>query len=189
MRDNQSNLFKSHINKMLKSKIDMIITSGAVSAGKFDFIPNVVKKFQLSNYFKGVAIRPGKPILFAKIKGKSKAIFGLPGNPISSAACFRFFVYPYIRNILGINEENSFKAILKSKFTKKKNFTRFVKSKLISTKDGKLKVVILKGQESFRIKSFIQSNVWVKLPSGKSNFQKGEVVDCFLPNHSNKILS
>ena len=189
LRDNQSNLFKSHINKMLKSKIDMIITSGAVSAGKFDFIPNVVKKFQLSNYFKSVAIRPGKPILFAKIKGKSKAIFGLPGNPISSAACFRFFVYPYIRNILGINEENSFKAILKSKFTKKKNFTRFVKSKLITTKDGKLKVVILKGQESFRIKSFIQSNVWVKLPSGKSNFQKGEVVDCFFPNHSNKIIS
>ena len=189
LRDNQSNLFKSHINKMLKSKIDMIITSGAVSAGKFDFIPNVVKKFQLSNYFKSVAIRPGKPILFAKIRGKSKAIFGLPGNPISSAACFRFFVYPYIRNILGINEENSFKAILKSKFTKKKNFTRFVKSKLITTKDGKLKVVILKGQESFRIKSFIQSNVWVKLPSGKSNFQKGEVVDCFFPNHSNKILS
>ena len=189
LRDNQSNLFKSHINKMLKSKIDMIITSGAVSAGKFDFIPNVVKKFQLSNYFKSVAIRPGKPILFAKIRGKSKAIFGLPGNPISSAACFRFFVYPYIRNILGINEENSFKAILKSKFTKKKNFTRFVKSKLITTKDGKLKVVILKGQESFRIKSFIQSNVWVKLPSGKSNFQKGEVVDCFFPNHSNKIIS
>ena len=189
LRDNQSNLFKSHINKMLKSKIDMIITSGAVSAGKFDFIPNVVKKFQLSNYFKSVAIRPGKPILFAKIRGKSKAIFGLPGNPISSAACFRFFVYPYIRNILGINEENSFKAILKSKFTKKKNFTRFVKSKLITTKDGKLKVLILKGQESFRIKSFIQSNVWVKLPSGKSNFQKGEVVDCFFPNHSNKIVS
>ena len=189
LRDNQSNLFKAHINKMLKSKIDMIITSGAVSAGKFDFIPSIVKKFKLSNYFKSVAIRPGKPILFAKIKGKSKTIFGLPGNPISSAACFRFFVYPYIRNILGITEENSFKAILMSKFIKKKNFTRFVKSKLITTKNGKLKVVILKGQESFRIKSFIQSNVWVKLPSGKSIFQKGEVVDCFFLNHSNKILS
>ncbi len=102
LRDNQSNLFRSYINKMLKSKINIIITSGAVSAGKFDFVPSVVNNFQLSNYFKGVAIRPGKPILFAKIKGKSKAIFGLPGNPISSAACFRFFVYPYLRNLLGI---------------------------------------------------------------------------------------
>ena len=188
LRDNQSNLFKSYINKMLKSKIDLIITSGAVSAGKFDFVPSVVKNFQLSNYFKSVAIRPGKPILFAKIKGKSKAIFGLPGNPISSAACFRFFVYPYLRNLLGIKEEIPFKAILKNEFNKKKNFTRFVKSKLSTTNNGKLEVRILKGQESFRIKSFIQSNIWVILPSGKEKFKKGETVDCFFPNQSNKIF-
>ena len=85
---------------MLNSKTDIIITSGAVSAGKFDFIPDVVKKFKLSNFFKSVAIRPGKPILFAKIKGKQKAVFGLPGNPMSSAACFRFFVYPYIATLM-----------------------------------------------------------------------------------------
>ena len=189
LRDNQSNLFKSHINKMLKSKTDLIITSGAVSAGKFDFVPKVVNDFQLSNYFKSVAIRPGKPILFAKIRGKSKAIFGLPGNPISSAACFRFFVYPYLRNLLGIKEETSFKAILKNEFSKKKDFTRFVKSKLSTTSNGKLEVKILKGQESFRIKSFIQSNIWVMLPSGKERFKKGETVDCFFPNQSNKIFS
>ena len=92
LRDNQSQKFKSHINKMLNSKIDLIVTSGAVSAGKFDFVPQITKNFKLSNYFKSVLIRPGKPIMFAKIKGKSKVIFGLPGNPISSAACFRFFV-------------------------------------------------------------------------------------------------
>ena len=188
LRHNKSNLFKSHINKMFKSKIDLIITSGAVSAGKFDFVPNVVNDFKLSNYFKSVAIRPGKPVLFAKIRGKQKAIFGLPGNPISSAACFRFFVYPYLRNLLGIKEEISFKAALKNEFVKKKNFTRFVKSKLSTTKNGKLEVQILKGQESFRIKSFIQSNIWVLLPSGKEKFKKGETVDCFFPNQSNKIF-
>ena len=188
LKDNQSNLFKSHIKKMLKSKIDIIITSGAVSAGKFDFVPSVVSKFKLSNYFKSVAIRPGKPVLFAKIRGKSKVIFGLPGNPVSSAACFRFFVYPYLRNLLGIKEEISFKAILKNEFKKKKDFTRFVKSKLSTTSNGKLEVEILKGQESFRIKSFIQSNIWVMLPSGKEKFKKGETVDCFFPNQSNKIF-
>ena len=188
LKDNQSNLFKSHISKMLKSKIDLIITSGAVSAGKYDFVPSAVRNFQLSNYFKSVAIRPGKPILFAKIRGRSKAIFGLPGNPISSAACFRFFVYPYLRSLLGIKEEISFKAILKNEFRKKKDYTRFVKSKLSTTSNGKLKVRILKGQESFRIKSFIQSNIWVMLPSGKEKFKKGETVDCFFPNQSNKIF-
>ena len=188
LRDSQSNLFKSNINKMLKSKIDVIITSGAVSAGKFDFVPSVVNKFKLSNYFKSVAIRPGKPVLFAKIKGKSKAIFGLPGNPISSAACFRFFVYPYLRSLLGISKEIPIKGVLKNEFIKKKNFTRFVKSKFSTTQNGIVEVKILKGQESFRIRSFIQSNIWVLLPAGKSKFKRGETVDCFFPNQPNKNL-
>jgi molybdopterin molybdotransferase len=173
---------------MLKSSTDIIVTSGAVSAGKFDFIPSVIKSFKLSNYFKSAAIRPGKPILFAKVKRKQKAIFGLPGNPMSSAACFRFFVYPYIESILGLSNEKPLKAILKNDFFKKKNYTRFAKSKLSTTKNGKIVVEILRGQESFRIKSFVKSNIWTLLPAGKTKFKKGEIVDCFFPNHSNSTL-
>ena len=188
LRDKDELVFEKQIKKMIHSKIDIIITSGAVSAGKFDYVPRIIKKFNLSNHFKSVAIRPGKPILFAKIKGKQKVIFGLPGNPISSAACFRFFVYPYLESLLGIEEEKPIKAILKNEFTKKENFTRFVKSKFNTTKDGKIKVEILKGQESFRIKSFVKSNIWTVLPSGKSKFKKNQIVDCFFPNHPNNIL-
>ncbi len=188
LKDNHRNIFKSKIKKLLNSKIDIVITSGAVSAGKFDYIPSVVKTLNLSNYFKSVAIRPGKPILFAKIKGKQKAIFGLPGNPMSSSACFRFFVYPYIANLLGLEVEKPVKAILKNDFLKKKKFTRFAKSKLNTTKDGKLEVNILKGQESFRIKSFVKSNIWALLPSGKSKFKKGEIIDCYFPNNPNQSL-
>ena len=188
LRDQDQNIFKSKIKKMLSSNTDIIVTSGAVSAGKYDFIPEVIKTFKLSNYFKSVAIRPGKPILFAKIKNNQKAIFGLPGNPMSSAACFRFFVYTYISIILGLNDEKPIKAILKNTFIKKKNFTRFAKSKLNTTNNGKIEVVILKGQESFRIKSFIKSNIWTLLPAGKSKFKKGEIVDCFFLNHSTQTL-
>ena len=186
LKDHHNKLFKSKINKILKSKIDIIITSGAVSAGKFDFIPSVVKQFKSTHYFKSVMIRPGKPVLFAKIN--QKAIFGLPGNPISSAACFRFFVYPFIENILDLHPEKSIKAILKNDFVKKKNFTRFIKSKLNTTKNGKIELELLPGQESFRINSFVKSNVWAVLPYGKSKFKKGQIIDCFFPNHSNKIL-
>jgi len=100
---------------------------------------------------------------------------------MSSAACFRFFVFPYIKNILDLDEEKPFKAVLKKSFVKKKNFTRFAKSKLNTTKNGKLEVEVLKGQESFRIESFVKSNIWTLFPSGKSTFKKGEIVDCFLP--------
>ena len=188
LKDNHEKKFKSKIIKMLNSKIDIIITSGAVSAGKFDFVPNAIQSFSLSDYFKSVAIRPGKPILFAKIKGKQKAIFGLPGNPMSSAACFRFFVHPYLENLLGVRSESPLKAILKNDFSKKKEFTRFAKSKLNTTKNGKIEVEILKGQESFRIKSFVKSNIWALLPAGKSKFKRGEIVDCFIPNNSNSNL-
>ena len=188
LRDKDENKFYKKLLKILNSKTNIIITSGAVSAGKFDFIPKVINKLKLSNSFKNILIRPGKPILFAKFKGKSKVIFGLPGNPISTAACFRFFVFPYIFNILGLGIERSIKSKLKNRFIKKKEFTRFVKSKLSTTKDGKLEVEILKGQESFRIKSFVKSNIWVLLPAGKSKFKKGDIVDCFFPNQSNQTL-
>ena len=188
LRDNDEKVFKLKIRKMLNSKTDIIVTSGAVSAGKYDFIPNVIKTFRLSNYFKSVAIRPGKPVLFAKFKGKQKAIFGLPGNPMSSAACFRFFVYPYISSLLNLSDERPIQAVLKNNFVKKKNFTRFAKSKISTTKNGKIEVEILKGQESFRIKSFIKSNIWTLLPAGKTKFKKGEIVDCFFSNYSNQSL-
>ncbi len=186
LRDHHQNLFKNHLKRLLNSKLNIIITSGAVSAGKFDYIPNVINDFKSSHYFKSVMIRPGKPILFAKIN--QKAVFGLPGNPISNAACFRFFVYPFIENILNLKQEKPLKAILDSKFKKKKKITRFIKSKLRSEKNGKLKVVLLPGQESFRINSFVKSNVWTVLPSGRSIFKKGQIVDCYLSNHINKIL-
>ena len=188
LRDKDEKLFKKKIDKCIKSKIDIIITSGAVSAGKHDFVPSIVKKFILSNFFKGVFIRPGKPILFAKFKNTEKAIFGLPGNPISSSACFRFFVYPYLLNILGAKSEKPFKAKLKNQYFKSKKIIRFLKARLTSTIDGKLEIQVLKGQESFRIKSFVESNVWGLFKEGQSNFKKGELIDCYSPIGSNKNI-
>ncbi|MDA9084769.1 molybdopterin molybdotransferase MoeA [Candidatus Pelagibacter sp.] len=185
LRDKDENFFKKQIEKSFKSKIDIIITSGAVSAGKHDFVPTVVKKFNSSNFFKGVAIRPGKPVLFAKFSKTEKAIFGLPGNPISSSACFRFLVYPYLLNILGAKVEKPFKAKLKNEYSKNRNIIRFLKARLTSTNNGKLELEVLKGQESFRIKSFVQSNVWGLFKDGQSTFKKGELIDCYSPIGSN----
>ena len=181
LRDKDDKLFKKLINKNFNSKCDIIITNGAVSAGKFDFVPRVIKEFNLSNYFKGVAIRPGKPIMFAKFKNKEKAFFGLPGNPISSAACFKFFVYFYLRSILNMTKEKPLKAKLKNNYDKKKNFTKFLKGKISTNKKGMMEVEVLKGQESFRIKSFTRANTWALFRSGKSTFIKGTLIECFNP--------
>jgi len=179
LRDNDEIKFKNEINKILKSNFDLIITSGAVSAGKYDFIPKIVNKFKLKEFFKGVAIRPGKPFMFAKFQ-KNIAFFGLPGNPISSAACFRFFVMPYLNFSLGSSPEISLIAKIKSNFTKKKEFTRFIKGHLTYSNKGVPMFEILKGQESFRINSFVKSNAWGLFPDGKSKFKKGNYIKSFI---------
>jgi len=179
LRDKDDKLFKKLISNNYNSKCDIIITNGAVSAGKFDFVPRIIKEFKLSKYFKGVAIRPGKPIMFAKFKNKNQSFFGLPGNPISSAACFKFFVDPYLKSILNMTKEKPFKAKLKNSYEKKKNFTKFLKGKISANKKGTLEVEVLKGQESFRIKSFTRANTWALFRSGKSTFIKGALIECF----------
>ena len=120
LRDNGNVTFKKEIQKNMKSKTNLVITSGAVSAGKFDFIPNIIKQFKLKSIFKGVNIRPGKPIMFAKFNN-NMCFFGLPGNPISTVACFRFFVLPLLFKSLDLVQEKPIYAKIKNNFSKKKN--------------------------------------------------------------------
>jgi len=187
LRDNDSLIFKKEIFKNIKSKSDIVITSGAVSAGKFDFIPNIIRQFKLKSMFKGVNIRPGKPIMFVKFNN-NMSFFGLPGNPISSAACFRFFVLPHIFKSLGVTFEKPIVAKLKYKFQKKKNFTRFIKGKLIFTKKSELEFIVNKGQESYKIESFTKSNAWGIFKDGISNFEKGDRIECCSLSGINEFL-
>ena len=187
LKDKDVDVFKKEIKKNLKSDMDIVLTSGAVSAGKFDFIPNIIKQFKLKDHFKNVAIRPGKPLMFAKFKN-NKCFFGLPGNPISSAACFRFFVLPLLFKSLNLNYEKPIIAKLKNSFSKKKNFTRFIKGRIIFTSTGVVEFEVFKGQESYKIKPFTKSNAWGVFSHGKANFKKGSFIECFSNSGINEFL-
>ena len=178
LRDSDLVKFKKELKINLKSNKDIIITSGAVSAGKFDFVPKIINSFKLKYYFKGAYIRPGKPIMFAKFNN-NKAFFGLPGNPISSAACFRFFVLPFLYFSTGLREEKPINAKIKNQLFKKKNFTRFLKGKILFSKKGIAEFQIHKGQESFRIKPFTKSNSWGLFPNGKDKFKRNDYIKCY----------
>ena len=187
LRDKDQKLFKEQISKQLKSKTDILITSGAVSKGKFDFIPSIINQFKLKSHFKGVAIRPGKPIMFAKFNN-NKCFFGLPGNPISSVACFRFFVIPLLFKSLGLKAEKPILAKLKNKFSKKKKFTRFVKGKLTFDKNGLVQFEVFEGQESYKIEPFVKSNAWGVFKDGFSVFNKGNLIEVYSASGLNEFL-
>jgi len=118
IKDNDQRKLKEKLKKSLKSNIDIFVTSGAISAGKFDFIPKLINELSFKTYFKGVSIKPGRPIMLSKFNGKEKLFFGLPGNPISCAAGFRFFVYPLLRNSLGMLKEKKNYFISRRKTSK-----------------------------------------------------------------------
>ena len=187
LRDKDFKIFRNEIKNNIKKYSDLVITSGAVSTGKFDFIPGVIKQFKLKSYFKGVNIRPGKPLMFAKFKN-NMCFFGLPGNPISSVACFRFFVLPLIFKSLEIEDEKPIIARLKNYFYKKKNFTRFIKGKLTFSKKGLAEFEVFKGQESYKINPFTKSNAWGVFKEGNSNFKKGSYIECYSSSGFNDFL-
>lgn len=89
------------------SGLDLIITTGGVSAGKHDYVPSSVLQLGGKIVFHKTAIRPGFPVMFGEIptsdegQGASVPIFGLPGNPIAVAACLRFLVAEFLRGPVG----------------------------------------------------------------------------------------
>ncbi len=187
LRDKDLNSFKKEIKKNIKLNSDLVITSGAVSAGKFDFIPSVIKQFKLKSFFKGVSIRPGKPLMFAKFIN-NKCFFGLPGNPISTVACFRFFVLPFLFKSLELTPEKPIIAKIKNNFSKKRNFTRFIKGKLTFSNRGFVEFEVFRGQESYKINPFIRSNAWGVFKEGKSDFKKGSYIECYSSSGFNEFL-
>ena len=176
IKDNQQKKLKEKLQKSLSSDIDIFATSGAISAGKFDFIPELIKKLGFKTYFKGVSIKPGRPIMMSKLK-KNKLFFGLPGNPISCAAGFRFFIYPLLRNSLGMAKEEKFKAKLINKYLKRKNFTHFARCLVNFNSRGTVELRVLQEQQSHRIKSFAKANCWGIFPSGKDHFKSGDIIE------------
>jgi molybdopterin molybdotransferase len=176
IKDDEPEKLKKALDDALNSDIDIFVTSGAISAGKFDFIPKLIKDCGFETHFKGVAIKPGRPIMLSKLKQKEKLFFGLPGNPISCAAGFRFFVYPLIRNSLGMSREKKFKARLVNEYSKDENFTHFARCLMTISNQGSCELEVLQGQQSHRIKSFVEANCWGIFEEGKEKFKSGDFV-------------
>ncbi len=157
----------------------IVISSGAVSMGKWDFIPDLLKKNGARIIFHGVGIKPGKPILFAVLKD-GRYYFGLPGNPVSTAVGLRFFIQPLIRMLLGMPPEPFHYAELRHDFQKKGDLRNFLKARLDSDDHGQTHLTILDGQQSFKISPLLDMNCWAIINEGQNELCKDDSV-CIAP--------
>lgn len=133
VRDDMDVLFKKMQEAFEEG--DIIITSGGVSAGDYDFVENCLKELGADIKFSSVAIKPGKPFTFAKYK--DKLFFGLPGNPLAVINTFEQFVSPAAKKMMGKRDihNKQFKVVLGEDFKSVKGRTNYVYVN-IEEKDG-----------------------------------------------------
>lgn len=155
---------------------DVLLSTGAVSAGKHDFIPDCLREMGARIVFHKLAIRPGKPVLYARFPD-GRHYFGLPGNPISVAVGLRFLVLPLLRRLQAVREaERAISARLLAPATKKAGLRFFLKAHLSVTADGRTRLRILDGQESFKIHPMLKANGWAVFTEGQTEMAAGESV-------------
>jgi len=82
---------------------DVLLTSGAVSAGTYDLLPSVMRQVGIELLFEQVAMQPGRPLLFGR-RGAETVVFGLPGNPVAVMVTVEMFVLPALRRMMGFAE-------------------------------------------------------------------------------------
>jgi molybdopterin molybdotransferase len=178
-------ILKSKIASYLKT-YDVLLFSGAVSKGKYDFLPEIFEELGVEKRFHKVAQRPGKPFWFGcttalnmsnhggNINNNKKTIvFGFPGNPISTFVnCLAYF-YSWYYKALGIEVKEE-TAILAEDINFKPNLTYFLQVKL-ENKKGQLMAYPITGNGSGDLASLVNTDAFIQLPADKIEFKKGEV--------------
>lgn len=163
------------LNRLKKAleENDMLIISGGVSKGKYDFIPEVLEELQVKKIFHTVKHRPGKPLFFGT-GTKNQMIFGLPGNPVSALVSLRKYIIPALKH-----DQNcipSFYVILENDIVVNKDMTFFIPAKIIFTKDGKIIATPISGNGSGDFYQLKDSDGFLEIDNSKSKntFNQGE---------------
>lgn len=147
-----------------KHKFDVLIYSGGVSKGKFDYLPSTWKKLGVTEYFHGISQRPGKPLWFGVDQQSKTVVFGLPGNPVSSLVCLhRYFL-----------DKREIYAELGEEIVFKNDLTFFVPVTIEYTRSGKMIAHPLKIKNSGEFSALAGSDGFIELPKDQAVFKSGE---------------
>lgn len=160
-RDNKQSICQV-IEEALEA--DMLVFAGGVSVGDYDLVKQVLDEMGMDMLFWKVKQRPGKPLAFGMLKGKP--VFGLPGNPVSSAMCFEQYVRPTLAKMLGRREvmRSLHPAVLSEETVKVKGLHFFARGIAFYDKQGILKVTDTGPQASNLYSSVVRANCIFHLP-------------------------
>jgi len=155
---------------------DVLVLSGGVSVGKYDLVEPVLKELGAEFLFDGVAIRPGRPVVFGICH--EKPVFGLPGNPVSTMVTFELFVRPAIEILSGLSPQPLpvLRAKLRHAMDLKPPLTHFVGARL-TWPEGEPWVEVLPAESSGDIGKITRGNCYMVVHESKRKLEAGEWVD------------
>lgn len=157
---------------------DLLLISGGVSAGEYDFVEVALANLGAEFYFDRVLIQPGQPTVFGQAKGTF--FFGLPGNPLSTMVTFRIFAEAALSRLAGVAdpELHFHTAALVSRYAHKPGLTRFLPGLL---SDNGQQIALLPWQGSGDIPALVRANCFVVVDSAKEVWEPGENIKALLP--------
>ena len=164
----------SKLNEVINAN-DLVIITGGISVGDYDFVGKALKELQVEELFYKVKQKPGKPLFFGKKHHTS--IFALPGNPAAALTCFYVYVYIALQNMMNkkVNELPRVKAKSVSNFTKKGDRPQILKA-IYNNEE----VEILEGQNSSMQQTFAISNALVYAPEDVNEIKINDMVETIL---------
>lgn len=163
--------------KIIKESLkyyDVLLMSGGVSMGKFDYVPRVLEELGVAKLFHKVQQRPGKPFWFGKDE-RGVLVFAFPGNPVSTFLCLHRYFLPWL--FLGSKVESlksEVYAVLDSDVTFNAPMQYFMQVKVGMNEKGQLIATPVEGNGSGDFANLLDSDAFMELPMGKVNFKEGE---------------
>ena len=160
-------------------EVDILITTGGVSVGDYDYLPAIYERLQANVLFNKIAMRPGSVTTVAELEGK--LLFGLSGNPSACYVGCELYVRPVIGTYLHRKDPHVYRAeaILQKDFPKANPFTRFVRGR-VEIVDGQLQATPVGLDKSSAISSLAEANAFIVLPGGTRGFEAGIIVSVLL---------
>ena len=163
---------KTTLDELLQTK-KVLIMSGGVSKGKFDYIPQALEDLGVKKLFHRIRQRPGKPFWFG-ISPQGAIVFALPGNPVSSFMCTIRYFRPWLEASLGLPARTPMYARLAKDVTFKPDLTYFAQVRLEHNTEAGNEAYPIEGHGSGDLANLVDADAFIELPRGKNVYSAGE---------------
>ncbi|MBN2399350.1 MAG: molybdopterin molybdotransferase MoeA [Candidatus Aminicenantes bacterium] len=151
---------------------DVLILSGGVSAGDFDYVPTAMKNAGLTLHVEKISVQPGMPTIFGS--RKEKAAFGLPGNPVSTFVIFDVFIKPLIMRLMGHEfQPLTCQAILRNEYCR----SQAARSAFLPIRIDKGRAIVMDYHGSAHLHALGQANGLLYIPAGQNKISAGSMIN------------